>query len=446
MLKKLFIAMIFVGASVAQAIEPVKVHEHQLDNGLKILVQVDNRSPIVVQQVWYKVGSSYEAGGKTGLSHVLEHMMFKGTERFKPGEFSEIVASNGGRENAFTSRDYTAYFQTVAKDRLPLMMEMEADRMQGLMLDEKEFKKEVEVVKEERRSRTDDKPRSMLFEQFVATAFLANPKRNPVIGWRSDLNSMAVDDLATWYQRWYAPNNATLVIVGDVDPEEVFKLAETHYGPQKRIDIKPIKPQYEIAQKGQRQIRVQTEAKLPYLLMGYKTPVLIEDTKSWEPYALTVLAGVLDGGASARFADRLVRGSQIASNAGAGYDMFDRGGGLFIMDGTPVNGTSIEALQTALLEQVKLIQTEGVDADELERVKVNAVAGDVYERDSVFYQAMKLGTLETIGLGYQVLDGYLDKIRAVTPEQVQIVAKKYLQASGLTVAILDPLPLNGEGR
>ncbi|HBA32722.1 MAG TPA: peptidase M16 [Gammaproteobacteria bacterium] len=439
MLRKITLILLVLFATQAGASEPAKVHEHQLENGLKVLVQVDSRSPIVVQQVWYKVGSSYETGGITGISHVLEHMMFKGTERFKAGEFSEIIARNGGRENAFTGRDYTAYFQTVAKDRLPLVMEMEADRMQGLKLDEQEFVKEIEVVIEERRSRTDDKPRSKLFEQFSATAFLTDPKRNPVIGWRADLEALTLNDLQAWYQKWYAPNNATLVVVGDVDPQTVFQLAKKYYGPLKPMPVGQLKPRPEISQNGPRRLRLKIEAKLPYLLMGVKVPTVFDAVEPWEPYALSVLAAVLDGGESARFADRLVRDQQIANQAGAGYDMFDRGTGLFLFDGTPASGQTVKAVEEALLEQIALVQKEGVGEAELEKVKTNVVASDVYERDSVFYQAMKLGRLETVGLSYNTLDDYIDKIRSVTAEQVQAVAKKYFLDEKLTVAVLEPL-------
>ncbi|MEW8429094.1 MAG: insulinase family protein, partial [gamma proteobacterium symbiont of Ctena orbiculata] len=200
------------------------VVEHRLDNGMKVIVKQDRRAPIAVSQVWYKVGSSYESGGITGISHVLEHMMFKGTKNHPPGEFSRIIAANGGDENAFTGRDYTAYFQTMASDRLEVSFELEADRMRNLLLLDAEFAKEVEVVKEERRMRTEDKPQSLTYERFVAGAYESSPYRTPVIGWMADLDALEVDDLKVWYRKWYAPNNATLVVVGDVEPERVIQL------------------------------------------------------------------------------------------------------------------------------------------------------------------------------------------------------------------------------
>ena len=191
-----------------------EVHEFRLDNGLKLLVKEDHRAPVMVSQVWYKVGASYEPSGITGVSHVLEHMMFKGTETHPPGEFSRIIAENGGSENAFTSQDYTTYFQRMEKSRLPISLELEADRMRRLQLQDEEFQKEIRVVMEERRMRTDDKPTALTYEQFRATAYMASSYRSPTIGWMNDLENMELSDLADWYRRWYAPNNATLVVVG----------------------------------------------------------------------------------------------------------------------------------------------------------------------------------------------------------------------------------------
>ncbi|RLA16340.1 MAG: insulinase family protein, partial [Gammaproteobacteria bacterium] len=310
----------------------VKVHERIFDNGLKVLVKEDHRSPVVVSQIWYKVGSSYEPGGITGISHMLEHMMFKGTEKYPAGEFSRIVAENGGRENAFTGRDYTAYFQTMEKSRLEVSFELEADRMRNLHLDPDELKKELEVVTEERRMRTDDKPRSKMQEFFMAMAFANSPYKNPVIGWPSDIANYQVDDLQAWYQRWYAPNNATLVVVGDIKPDEVFLLAEKYFAEIKPSELKAVKPQAEIQQQGIRKTTIKLPAKLPYILMGYKVPVLNSAENETDVYALEVLTGILDGGASARLASRLVRGKQIAVSAGAGYNLVSRLPELFMLD------------------------------------------------------------------------------------------------------------------
>lgn len=418
-----------------------QVHETTLSNGMKVLVKEDHRAPVVVSQVWYKVGSSYEDNGITGVSHVLEHMMFKGTEKHGAGEFSRIIAENGGSENAFTGRDYTAYFQQLEKSRLPISFQLEADRMRNLTLPQEEFSKEVEVVMEERRLRTEDNPSALTVEQFYATAFVSSPYHNPIIGWMNDLKNLNVDDLKTWYGRWYAPNNATLVVVGDVEAQAVFELAERYFGKLTPSEVRTLKPRPEIPQLGGRSITVKAPAKLPYMLMGYKVPVVNTATEEWEPYALEMLAGILSGSGSARFPRELVREKQIAAGVTAGYDLFARQEDLFVIDATPAEGHSIEELRSAIEEQIARIKAEVVSEEELARIKAQVVAHKVYEQDSVFYQAMQMGLLETVGLGWEKLDEYPDRIRAVTAEQVQAVARKYLVDDSLTVAILEPQSL-----
>ena len=417
------------------------VHEYQLDNGLKLIVREDHRAPVVVSQVWYKVGASYEHDGITGVSHVLEHMMFKGTDDYPAGEFSRIISENGGSENAFTSKDYTAYFQRLEKSRLQVSFELESDRMRNLHLQEKEFIKEINVVMEERRMRTDDKPTALTYEQFGATAFISSSVRIPTIGWMNDLENMQLSDLQHWYERWYAPNNAIVVVVGDVDPEAVLKLAKQYFGPLQPEVIVPPKPRLEPPQKGKRELTVKAPAEVPYTIMGYKAPVLATAEERWEPYALEVLANVLDGGDSARLTRDLVRGSQIATSAGAGYDLYDRQAGLFLLDGTPTESSTVAEIQEALFEQIQRLQNEPVTDEELTRIKSGVVASAVYELDSIFYQAMKIGQLEAVGLDWRLADEYVDRINAVTAEQIQSVAKKYLVEEALTVAVLDPLPM-----
>ncbi len=418
------------------------VYSFMLDNGMKILVQPDHRSPVVVSQVWYKVGGSYEYAGVTGVSHALEHMMFKGTKRLKPGEFSEIIAANGGSENAFTGKDYTAYFQRIASDRLELCLENEADRMRNLQLNDEEFKKEIEVIKEERRSRTDDSPTSFTYERFNAAAFINSSYQQPIIGWMEDLDSMQLKDLSAWYKTWYAPNNATLVVAGDIDPQQVFQMAKKYFGPLKPSHIESVKPRREVAQKGERRITVKVPAKVPYLLMGYKVPVLKTAKEEWEVYALEVLAGVLDGGNSSRLSQQLVRRDEIASSVGAGYDMYARQQTLFLFNGVPRDGHSTVELEKAIKKQIERIQKKAPSEQELSRVKAQVMASSVYEKDSVFYQAMQMGTLETVGLSWQKKDDYLKKVQQVSAEQVQAVARKYLVDDSLTVAILDPQPVD----
>ncbi|MEJ2361939.1 MAG: pitrilysin family protein [Gammaproteobacteria bacterium] len=436
--------LLFILPFGAYAASPV--HEYQLKNGLKLLVVEDHRAPVVVSQIWYKVGSSYEHNGITGISHVLEHMMFKGTKKYGPGQFSKIIADNGGRENAFTSYDYTAYFQMLEKSRLAVSMEMEADRMHNLTLPPAEFKKELAVVKEERHMRTDDNPRALTQEQFDAVAYNNNPYKNPIIGWSNDLDNMTVDDVRAWYQRWYVPNNATLVIVGDVDPRAVYKLAQKYYGPIPAGKVIPDKPRRETPQLGPRRVVVRTPARVPYLIMGYKVPVLRNDSKEWEAYALDVLSGVLSAGRSARLPRILVRQKQIAVSADAGYDMYSLHNSLFEIDATPAPGHNVAELEQALQQQIKTLRDDKVSEAELDRVKAQVIASKVYQKDSMFYQGMVLGILESVGLSWKTADEYVDKIKAITPEQVQAVARKYLVDDHLTVAQLEPQSMDKQPR
>lgn len=437
-MKYTLLAAALLGLPSLQAHAEAKVSEHMLANGLKVLVKEDHRSPVAVSQVWYKVGSSYEPGGITGISHMLEHMMFKGTDKHPPGEFSRIIAENGGDENAFTGRDYTAYFQTMDKSRLEVSFELEADRMRNLHLLPEELKKELQVVTEERRMRTEDKPRAKLEEYSLAMTYSNSPYRNPVIGWPADIASYTVEDLQAWYQRWYAPNNATLVVVGDVEPKAVFELAEKYFAGLKPSTIEPLKPQTEVEQVGLRQMTVKLPAKLPYLMMAYKVPTLKTAEDEKEAYALEVLAGVLDGGGSARLSKELVRGKQIAVSAGASYDMVARLTELFVLEGTPADGKSVLDVQKALKAQVERLQKELITPEELAKIKAQVLAGAVYERDSMFYQAMQLGMMETVGIGWKKVEEYVDKVGQVTAEQVQAVARKYLIDDHLSIAYLEP--------
>ena len=435
-------------ATMPDASKPVErfadynVSEKTLANGLKVIVKEDHRAPVVVSQIWYKVGSSYEHDGITGVSHVLEHMMFKGTKKHPPGEFSKIIAENGGRENAFTGRDYTAYFQQLEKRRLPISFELEADRMKNVILLEEEFKKEIQVVMEERRMRTEDKPQALTYEQFTAAAYLNSGYHWPIIGWMNDLENMEVEDLAKWYRGWYAPNNATLVVVGDVNADQVFEMANNYFGEIKPSKVFKRKPRYEVEQKGIKRIVVKAPAQVPFMIMGYQTPSVVDTEHDWEPYALDVLAAVLDGGASARFEKHLVREQQVAASIGTGYDAFTPGRELFTFSGTPGQGKTVDDLENAIREQIKIISNELVSDEELDRVKAQVVASKVYEKDSIFYQAMSIGTLETTGLGWQLAEQYLNRVNQVTKEQIKAVAKKYLIDDKLTVAVLDPQPID----
>ncbi len=359
----------------------------------------------------------------------------------KPGEFSARVAALGGRENAFTSKDYTAYFQQIEKSRLPKVMALEADRMANLVLDAKEFGKEIKVVMEERRLRTEDQPIPQVYEALNAVAFTAHPYRRPIIGWMDDLQNMTVNDARDWHTRWYAPNNAVLVVVGDVAAKEVLALAEKHYGRISRKAVEASKPQVEPPQRGIRRVTVKAPAENPYVSLAFKVPVLRDVEKDDDVYALDVLSAVLDGYDNARLNAKLVRTDRVAVSAGASYSGIARGPVLFILDGVPTPGVTTAQLEKRLRDEVERIATQGVDESELQRVKTQLIADQIYKRDSIFGQAMEIGVMELSGLSHRQIDRIIEKLRAVTAEQVQAVAQKYFGDDGLTVATLQPLPL-----
>lgn len=432
-------------AVASAAFAPVAVcanpFETTLANGLRVIVKEDRRAPTAVHMVWYRAGSMDEKNGTTGVAHLLEHMMFKGTPKTGKGEFSRLVAAAGGRDNAFTSRDYTAYFQQVPSAKLAQMMQLEADRMRHLTLSADEFAQEIKVVREERRLRTDDQPTAKLFEQMSAVAFQAHPYRVPVIGWMDDLENMTVHDARDWYQRWYVPNNAYVVVVGDVDHRAVFRLAEQHYGKLKARALPERKPQLEPEQKGLRRLTVKAPAELPVVLLAFKAPTLRDVERDSDPYALEMLAAILDGHEAARFSKNLVRTERIAVSAGAGYDASARGPSLFYVIGSPSAGRSVADLEAALRAEIIRIAESGVTPDELERAKSQLVAGQIYKLDSMYAQAMEIGQLEAIGIPYGKNQRMIEKLQAVTAEQVQAVAARYFGDDGLTVGLLDPQPL-----
>ncbi|WP_341744128.1 pitrilysin family protein [Azonexus hydrophilus] len=418
-------------------------YETTLDNGLKVIVKEDRRAPTAVHMVWYRVGSMDEVDGTSGVAHVLEHMMFKGTPTVGPGEFNKRVAAAGGRDNAFTSRDYTAYFQQIPRERLAEMMALEADRMRHLTVDPKEFAQEIKVVMEERRMRTDDDPQAKLFEQMNAVAYQAHPYRRPIIGWMNDLENMTAEDARAWYDTWYVPNNAYVVVSGDVDHQEVFALAREHYGALAARPLPARKAQVEPRQEGTRQLTTKGPAELPVLIMGYKAPILRNPATDRDPYALEILGGILDGHDAARFNRKLVREDKLAISAGVSYDSTARGPGMIYLYGSPSEGRTVAELEAALRAEIARIQQEGVSEAELKRTKAQLVASQVYKLDSVFGQAMEIGQMEAIGLSWKDVDIMIDRLQQVTAADVQAAAKKYFDDDALTIGILDPQPLDG---
>jgi len=412
-----------------------RVHERKLANGLKAIVLEDHKAPVGVFEVWYRVGSRNENLGRTGLSHLLEHMMFKGTERVGPEEYSRIIQQNGGNNNAFTSQDATTYFATLASDRLRVAVDLEADRMVNLTLDPALFGPERDVVAEERRLRSEDNPTAALFELIEATAYTAHPYQWPVIGWMKDIQKATRDDLVEHYRKYYTPGNAFVVAVGDVDVQVFLGTLEEAFGSLPQGSPPPEVRSEEPPQQGERRVVLRREAELPYIGIAYHVPSFPHPDSA----ALEVLARVLSGGKSARLHDALVYRKRLALMAGAWYESKSKDPTLFTLYAQPLPGKKISELEAALLEEVARLQEKAVEARELQKARNGLEAQFVFAQDSLFYQAMLLGQFEVLG-DWRWIDRYLPAIRAVTAEDLQRVAAQYLVADNRTVGILEPLP------
>ncbi len=419
--------------------------EYTLPNGLKLIVREDHRAPIVTVQIWYKVGSSYEHMGITGISHILEHMMFKGTSKYPGTQFADIITQQGGVLNAFTSYDFTGYYQSLPKEQLSIALELEADRMRNINFTKEAFDTELQVIIEERRLRTDDVPTELTYERFSAAAFVNNTYRNPIIGWPDDIKNATHEQSLHWYQRWYAPNNATVVVVGDVNPEEVKKLTSKYFEVIKTSVIPEAPVQHEVVPLGEKRIIVKRPANMPQLYMGFYVPVILTTQEAWEIPALTVLATILDGGESTRFAKHLIREQAIAAGISTWYSPMMRQGTLFTISAVPKPGKTLTELEDAIWQEIVALQTTLADKQELERAKIQFKAGDVYQKDSISTQAIEIGSLESVGLPWQTNEEFLQEIDKVTLKQIQAVAQKYFTRDNLTVAILEPIAMQNGG-
>jgi zinc protease len=431
------------GAQTAAA-----VTQFQLANGLTVIVKTDRRAPTAAHMLWVRVGSMDEVDGTSGVAHVLEHMMFKGTPDLKPGEFSRRVAALGGRENAFTTRDATGYYQQIPSDKLEDVMRLEADRFARNQWDDEEFKKELEVVKEERRLRTEDSPRALMYETANAMTFIASPYRRPVVGWMSDLDALTPDEARAFYRRWYVPANAAVVVAGDVDVAEVRRLAEKYYGGIAARPVPVRKPRVEPAQTGLRRLDFKAPASQAYVSLSFKVPGLrsVEAGQGSEAFnrdalALTVLSAVLDGYAGARLERALTQGDdRLADSAGASNGLIGRGPQIFTLDGVPAKGKTASQVAEALRQQVALVARDGVSEAELKRVKTQWVASETYKLDAVFSQARELGSYWVNGLPLDADARLVTQLRSITGAEVQAVAARYFGDDQLTLATLLPQP------
>jgi zinc protease len=424
------------------------VEQFTLANGLTVIVKPDRRSPTAAHMLWVRVGSIDEVDGTSGVAHVLEHMLFKGTATTKPGEFSRRVAALGGRDNAFTSRDATGYYQQIPSDTLENVMRLEADRFANNQWVDDEFKREIEVVKEERRSRTQASPIALMLEAATGLTFTASPYRRPIVGWMSDLDAMTAQDVRNFYQRWYVPGNAAVVVSGDVEVAEVRRLAVTYYGPIAARPVPVRKPQDEPVQAGPRRMDFKGVASQAYVNLAFKVPKLqaadfAGDEQGRDAVALTVLASVLDGFSGARLARALEQvDSRLADRTSAYNGLMGRGPQLFVLSGVPAPGKTAAQVAAGLRQQIALIAQEGISDEELNRVKVQWVASETYKLDSVFYQARQLGSNWINGLPLDADTRLLSKLRSITSAEVQRVAAKYFGDDQMTVATLVPQPID----
>jgi zinc protease len=419
----------------------VQTQEYTLENGLRVVVQPDKRAPVVVAQIWYKVGSADEPVGMTGISHALEHMMFKGTPTLPLDGYSECISKNGGHNNAFTTDDYTAYYAELDAAKLDLIFELEADRMVNLSLKAEDFAQERKVIMEERRMRTDDNPPNLTFERYKAVANKSGPYHHPIIGWMKDIEHLSIEQLRTWYKTWYRPDNAIIVVVGDVEPEAVFKLAQHYFGPISNPGPLSKLNLYNEHTPGPKQVTVKAPAELPYLIMGFDVPTSGHTEVPWEPYALALVSGVLDGGESARFSKNLIRGKTLAASANTHYEPFKRYTTQFDVMGIPVEGVSVSTLKTALWDEMNALKKDKLSEQELNKIKTQFIAHELFQKDSMSEQATNIGEYEAMGLSWKEMEQFINNIKKITAEQLQQVVQKYFTEDRLTVAVLEPQPI-----
>jgi zinc protease len=444
-----FLLCLFSIHTKADIVVPIiPTHEAILKNGLKVIVREDHRAPVVYSQLWYKIGSSYEPQGITGISHMLEHMMFKASKNYPEGTFSSIVSNAGGIFNAFTSNDYTAYVESLDKNQLEPIFKLEADRMQNLLLDPVAFSKERQVVMEERRMRTEDNPEMDLYEKLMAKAMINTPYGHPTIGWMTDIEGYTVEELKDWYQTWYAPNNATLVVVGDVSPEHVFALAKQYFEgiPTRTLGTLPsYTTPSSPATILEKRVTLTRSANVPTLILNYKVPSMRSVTPAGSEqdiYALDFISTLLTQGNSARLVKKLIRDQKIATHLDINYDPFSLYDTTWSLFATPAEGSGVEQsmnqLETVLIKEIEALKTDPITEQELTRVKTQVLAQKIYSMDNPSYQATQIGTLESIGMQWQDYDTYLDGLQKITAAQIQHAAQQYLRLDQLTVGLLNP--------
>ena len=429
----LALAIQLIPVRTAQAQSP-QVEEITLENGLKVFLLENHKSPAVTFQVWYHVGSRNELDGNSGLSHFLEHMMFKGTAKIAPEEHSRIIAKNGGRYNAFTSQDTTVYFATMSRDKIGIAIELEADRMVNARMDSEYFEREKAVVIEERRLRTEDNPSRALAEVTGAVTYTVHPYRRPVIGWMQDLRNLTLQDLKSYYRTYYSPNNAFVVVVGDFAPTEILAKIKATFGQIPRGPDTSKVNITEIQQRGERRVTLKKEAELPYLLMNYHVPNL----KDPDSYALDLLTVILASGRSSRLFRDLVYGQRLARRVSADYGGLSIDPTVLSISAQAMPGKSAAEVEHAIDQVLERIKSEAIGDRELQKAKNQVEADYVFRQDSIFGQGMKIGRYE-ISVGLELMDRYLEEVRKLSATDLLRVARKFLDQDRRTVGTLIPI-------
>lgn len=441
MKRRLFVALTLLlgftappalAAPAPQADVRLAIQEHTLPNGLRLLMLEDHKAPVVTFQVWYQVGSKDERPGITGVSHLLEHMMFQGARKYGTGKFDEVLTRNGGENNAFTTEDNTAYYEVFASDRLELAFDLEADRMMGALLPAEKLSSEKNVVKEERRWRSENSPAGMVWESLMAHTYIAHPYHWPVDGWMSDLEAMNRDQVVDYYRTYYRPDNATLVIVGDFQPQEAILLTEKYFGSLPAAGGFPRNPTQEPPQEGERRITLEKPIETPLVMAAYKLP----KTGNPDLYAMDLLDTILSSGESSRFYQDLVYKGRLAQQVGSGLSE-GKDGSLFYLYAQPMPSKSPEAVEKALYALIEKVKTTPVTDRELQKALNLAEAHFIFEQQSSQNLATTIGNRASL-TRYQDVNEYLPRLRAVTKADLMRVAKTYLTPKNRTVVTLRP--------
>ena len=424
--------------SHAEVLAANNTFETTLNNGLKVIIREDHRSPMVMTQIWYKVGSSDESGNTLGISHVLEHMMFKGTAKVPNDEFTRLSRIYGGSVNAATFTNYTNYYQLYPKTYFPLALELEADRMSNLLLRQQDFEPEIKVVMEERRQRTDDNPRALAFERFKWIAYPTSHYRQPIIGHMKNLQSIQLQDVQAWYKKWYRPNNAILVIVGDVDHQAALLQVQKYFGDIPKAPTPPRNDVLEFEQLGYRHMELSATVQVPNLYMAWNVGSLATAKNPQDAFALTIIKQLLDSGITSRLEQRLVRNNKILSSVSVSYDPYQRGDSLFSISALPAAGVTLSEAQVAIQNEVDTLKQDLINASEIERVVTQFVANWIYSQDDLAEQARTIGNLEVNGFSHRLIDVLPQHLQAITTQDIQRVAQSYFNKDRLSTLYLLP--------